>query len=316
MKYDKTQIAFLVVYISISIATVYHSAFGFGTLEGLDNNSTVSDNLRFWLLGGLSAASIDIGMGAVVYAMLSGKRSKFLSISLIVLALFSAYTQIIYASVFAKDIFTVVKNEDLRPIMQTALDYRILLLPIALPFLAVFFGFSAKKQHDTHEELLDVSSFKKEYPDIMAHDNDHDFDSGKEANYTSSPIDPIWDTIKPKPRLDDLHGDTKNDINFGDTFHTSKYEMKDDVVTKKLEEIVEDRMKHGEPYLAFIPKDTNIGVEIDLNDATTITTELKKSVTHMISNVGGKSLCGNTISLNKTSDADEVSCKNCLRIMA
>ena len=145
MRNKNTSRIFLYVYIAISISTLYHSAYGFGTLDGLPNDLSGWILFKWWFLGFLCATSIDVGMGATVFAMINGYKSRFLTISLLVLATFSAYSQLIYASVFAEDMVTVTKNPSLNPFMQMLLDVRIILLPLCLPFFSLFYGFSAKE---------------------------------------------------------------------------------------------------------------------------------------------------------------------------
>lgn len=155
---------FLGVYTAISIATLYHSSFGFGTLDGIPNNLHGFDLFRWWFLGFLCATSVDVGMGAIVWSMMRGYKSKYLGISLIILAIFSAYSQLIYSSYFAEDMKALTKNEDLRPFMQAVLDIRIIVLPLCLPFFSLFYGFVAKdssKKILTDEKEL-VKSIKEE----------------------------------------------------------------------------------------------------------------------------------------------------------
>lgn len=144
MKSITTSKVFLTVYVMISIATLYHSSFGFGTIDGLPNGLSGVQLFKWWLLGLLCATSVDVGMGAIVWSMIKGYNSKFLMISLLILAVFSAYSQLIYASYFAVDMVTKTKNEDLQPFMQFILDIRIVVLPLCLPFFSLFYGFVAK----------------------------------------------------------------------------------------------------------------------------------------------------------------------------
>ena len=148
---SKQNKAFLFVYISISIATLYHSAFGFGTLDGLPNDLDTPYLMKWWFLGFLCATSIDVGMGAIVYSMINGNKSKFLTISLITLAFFSAYSQLVYTSHHSTDLITKTNNNDLKKFMQFVLDIRIIVLPLCLPFFSLFYAFSAKNLSSDEE---------------------------------------------------------------------------------------------------------------------------------------------------------------------
>lgn len=142
---------FLGVYTAISIATLYHSSFGFGTLDGLPNKLEGFELFKWWFLGFLCATSVDVGMGAIVWSMIRGYKSKYLSISLVILAIFSAYSQLIYSAYFAEDMKALTEQKDLKPFMQTILDIRIIILPLCLPFFSLFYGFVAK---DSSKKIL------------------------------------------------------------------------------------------------------------------------------------------------------------------
>lgn len=150
---NKTNISkiFLGVYVAISLATLYHSSFGFGTIDGLPNDLDGFALFKWWFLGLLCATSVDVGMGAIVWSMMLGYKSKYLNISLIVLAIFSAYSQLIYSAYFATDMNAITNNEDLKPFMQLLLNIRIIILPLCLPFFSLFYGFVAK---DSSEKML------------------------------------------------------------------------------------------------------------------------------------------------------------------
>ena len=144
---------FLIVYFAISVATLYHSSFGFGTLDGLPDNLNGFRLFKWWLLGVLCATSVDVGMGAIVWNMVRGYKSKFLMISLLILAVFSAYSQLIYSSYFAEDMIAKTNNENMRPFMQWILDIRIIILPLCLPFFSLFYGFVAKDSAGVYKDI-------------------------------------------------------------------------------------------------------------------------------------------------------------------
>lgn len=146
---------FLMVNVAISIATFIHSSYGFGTISGNPDYLEGFDLIWWWFIGGLSSASIDIGMGAIVYALLNGWKNKWMTRSLLVLALFSAYSQLIYAGRFAQDITVQTKVVWINDILQPLVDLRILLLPIALPMFALIYAFASKSKQDEDRDNSD-----------------------------------------------------------------------------------------------------------------------------------------------------------------
>lgn len=147
MKADIIRRIFLAVYVAISIATFYHSAWGFALLAG--NPPTDTFPLAFWwIIGGAQAAAIDIGMGAIVYAMLHGWERGWLVKSLFLLAGFSAYSQLVYSTAHAVA-FPLGAVPDWLKWLGVALDLRTLLFPLALPGFALIYAFAAKGEFAT-----------------------------------------------------------------------------------------------------------------------------------------------------------------------
>lgn len=135
---------FLVVYVAISIATFYHTSWGFGTLAGaMPPQGDYVGTISWWLVGGLSAFSIDVGMGAIVFAILSGWEARWLIWSLVVLALFSAFAQLVFASNHAYGYAMGVVPVWLGW-LEYVLDARTLILPLALPIFSLVYAFAAK----------------------------------------------------------------------------------------------------------------------------------------------------------------------------
>lgn len=142
MKDNLIRKIFLAVYVAISIATFYHSAWGFALLAG----NPPTDWLQlagWWFIGGAQAAAIDIGMGAIVYAMLHGWERGWLVKSLFLLAGFSAYSQLVYSTAHAVAYPLGAVPEWLQW-LAVALDARTVLFPLALPGFALIYAFAAK----------------------------------------------------------------------------------------------------------------------------------------------------------------------------
>jgi hypothetical protein len=138
------KLAFLIVYIAISVSTFYHTAWGFGTLDGLPENKTGMGLVWWWTLGCLGSFAVDIGMMAIVYSILSGWNNNWLKLTLFILAFFSAYSQLIYSAYHADDIIAKTGNLHLNFFMQTILNLRIFILPIALPAFSLVYAFAGK----------------------------------------------------------------------------------------------------------------------------------------------------------------------------
>lgn len=146
------------VYGAVSIATFYHSMWGFATLAGEPTEG--ASLFWWWFIGGLMAAAVDVGMGAIVYARANGDQQKWLVAALIVLALASAYTQIIYAAQHATGYTVGDVRATWKPALQAILDARVIILPIMLPAFALVYAFAAKTgepqaQPDPQDERQD-----------------------------------------------------------------------------------------------------------------------------------------------------------------
>lgn len=152
---------FLSVYVMIGLATLYHSSFGFGTLHGMPTELNGLDLFIWWFLGFICATAIDVGMGAVVWAMINGYKSRYLTISLLILAIFSAYSQLIYSAYHSEDMSAITQNTQIKPFMQFMLDARVIILPLCLPFFSLFYGFVAKNmdKKDLHGNIYMSDEF-------------------------------------------------------------------------------------------------------------------------------------------------------------
>lgn len=133
------------VYISISVATFYHSAWGFATLSGAEPHAPNYFAMTgWWLLGMMMAIAVDVGIGAIVWIKMNGEREhKFSTASLILLGLWSAYGQLIYSANHAAA-YNVGEVAGWLQWLQYPLDARVLLNPLVLPLFAILIAFIAK----------------------------------------------------------------------------------------------------------------------------------------------------------------------------
>jgi len=139
---NKLRTGFLAVYIIISVATFYHSAWGFATLSG-PQPSEFFPAFGWWILGGLMAVAVDAGMVFIVLALVNGYRAKWLKGALFVVAFASAYTQVIHATHHAAD-YPIGQVADWLKWLEYVLDARIVVLPLLLPAFALVYAFAAK----------------------------------------------------------------------------------------------------------------------------------------------------------------------------
>lgn len=123
---------FRLLYWAVAIATFRHSAIGFATLE--------HGNV---LLGGLAALAVDIGM-LLSAEKLQKRPSVWLVLGLLVSAGISVYSQFLHAVTNATAIAVAPGATWLGEIAIQTINYRIIIIPIALPLLVVLYSFAAK----------------------------------------------------------------------------------------------------------------------------------------------------------------------------
>lgn len=135
---------FYLLYISVSVATFRHSAFGFASLEGGS----------FWW-GALSALAVDAGM-ILSASSLRYTRNFWLIALLIACAFGSSFTQVLYAISNAPAVTVAPGAVWLGETAVRLINWRILLLPLFLPASAVMCAFSAKLDNSTRSAGLDA----------------------------------------------------------------------------------------------------------------------------------------------------------------
>lgn len=123
---------FYALYLSVAVATFRHSAHGFASIEGGS----------FWW-GALSALAVDAGM-MLSASGLRRARGWPLVTGLIVSAVASTYTQLLYSVFSAAQVSVAPGAEWLGDWARYIVDARVLALPALLPLLSVVYAFAAK----------------------------------------------------------------------------------------------------------------------------------------------------------------------------
>jgi len=152
-------VLFFSLYGLVMFATLRHSAAGFASLEG--------GNLAW---GYLSALAIDAGM-ALSATGLRKRRSGWLAVGLIVSAILSTYTQLLYSVEHAAVIPIAPGAMWLGSAALMITNARVIILPSSLPILAIVYSFASKSvgtgdgddlQHDLAEALQRVTALQQE----------------------------------------------------------------------------------------------------------------------------------------------------------
>lgn len=148
------------LYVSVAVATFRHSAMGFASIEG-----------GSFAWGALSALAVDAGM-ILSATSLRQRRSLSPFIGLVVSAVASTYTQLLYSVSNAAFVSPAPGAQWLGDAAQNIIDARVLALPALLPALAVIYAFSAKRDGRKSEP---ASDFDAQVAEILAQT------SGKQA---------------------------------------------------------------------------------------------------------------------------------------
>jgi len=116
---------FVLLYLLIGLATLRHSAYGFASMEG--------GNLA---LGLLSAVAVDLLLIFFAHGLRNGFRWDYAA-GLVLPALFSIYTQWLFASEKAELMMVAPGAAWLGDTAARVQEWRVVLLPAALPVLAL-----------------------------------------------------------------------------------------------------------------------------------------------------------------------------------
>jgi GIY-YIG catalytic domain len=134
-------VLFEVLYLAVCIATFSHTAYACSLL--FQGPKPDTGDFNWYLEGALIAVAVDIGM-LVTSRLLSGARTLAQGLSLMITfaitAALSFYAQIVYISLFTPTItISAGVSEDWRAFVEPILNARVLILPVALPALAIMF---------------------------------------------------------------------------------------------------------------------------------------------------------------------------------
>jgi len=132
---------FFGLYIAVSVATFRHSAHGFASIEGGS----------FWW-GALSATAVDVGM-ILSASSLRKTRNAWLVGGLVVSAIASTYTQLLYAMMNSAAVTVAAGADWLGSFATWIVNVRVLVLPALLPSLAVVYAFASKQEQIEEVEL-------------------------------------------------------------------------------------------------------------------------------------------------------------------
>jgi hypothetical protein len=135
---------FITLYTLVTGATLRHSAAGFASLEG---------GSMLW--GYLSALAVDAGM-ALSATSLSKRLSFWPFIGLLVSAVASTFTQLLYAVAHAAVMPVSAGAQWLGPTAQLIADARVVILPALLPLLSVVYSFSSKSAVESDAADIDA----------------------------------------------------------------------------------------------------------------------------------------------------------------
>jgi len=125
---------FRVLYFSVALYTLRHSAIGFATIEqreGVD--------LWAWL----AALILDIGM-LLAAERLRTTRSNWLILGLALSALGSAYTQLLFGVTNAKSVVIAPGATWATTFATWIIEKRVVILPVLMPVLVVVYAFASK----------------------------------------------------------------------------------------------------------------------------------------------------------------------------
>jgi hypothetical protein len=113
--------------------------------------SGVIDLSFWWLIGGMAAASFDVGMVVIVWSITIYKE-KWLKITLVIIAIFVAYCQVIYASHHFYP-YPIGDLPEWLDWLQEVIDIRVIFLPVALPLTGLIYAFAAERMRELESDL-------------------------------------------------------------------------------------------------------------------------------------------------------------------
>lgn len=156
LRHDTITRLFWLLYVSISVATFRHTAFGFASLEGGS----------FWW-GALSALAVDAGM-MLSASGLRHARSWSLICGLAMSAAASTFAQLLYAMSNAAVVEVAPGAEWMEGVARTIIDARVWILPALLPLLSIVYAFSAKSERRERDTLESQAARIRGQTDVLS----------------------------------------------------------------------------------------------------------------------------------------------------
>lgn len=133
--------AFFWVHLVILVPLSFHTAWGFGILDGLPPVGAV----WWWVKAFMLSACVDVFIAVLSLQYRSGKGGKYLLPAIVVAVVYVLYANIKYAAAHASPVQAVTQTS-LQPVMQWVLNYRVLIDPVLLSAAVLFLSVYGKKQ--------------------------------------------------------------------------------------------------------------------------------------------------------------------------
>jgi hypothetical protein len=127
--------SFRLLYFGVALYTLRHSALGFATIEPAAS--------IVWAV--LAALVVDIGMLLAAERLREGVTA-WMVIGLLVSCLLSAFSQLLFAATNAAELVIAPGATWMNGFARTLIEWRVVVLPLAMPALVVVYAFASKEQ--------------------------------------------------------------------------------------------------------------------------------------------------------------------------
>ena len=133
--------SFRVLYFGVALYTLRHSALGFATIEP---SASIA-----WAL--LAALVVDIGM-LLAAEHIRERKGAWMITGLILSCLLSAFSQLLFAATNAGALAIAPGAAWMDTFATKLIEWRVVLLPLAMPALVVVYAFASKEQAPAQED--------------------------------------------------------------------------------------------------------------------------------------------------------------------
>ena len=133
--------SFRLLYFGVALYTLRHSALGFATIEPVAS--------IVWAV--LAALVVDIGMLLAAERLRDG-ITAWMVIGLLVSCLLSAFSQLLFAATNAAELVIAPGAVWMNDFATTLIQWRVVVLPLAMPALVVVYAFASKEPALTQED--------------------------------------------------------------------------------------------------------------------------------------------------------------------